>query len=90
MLTSSRCFPVFYDEVLETIRHGVADKVSPDNMVLEINASKYVIQSLLFERIVSLTSLIVRGGLRRVKGQRTPICSISKYSKGEYPQTPLV
>ncbi|KAK3711933.1 hypothetical protein QZH41_009445 [Actinostola sp. cb2023] len=32
---------LFYDEVLETIRHGVADKVSPDNMVLEINASKF-------------------------------------------------
>ncbi|XP_031572968.1 translation initiation factor eIF-2B subunit epsilon-like [Actinia tenebrosa] len=32
---------LFYNEVLETIRHGVADKVSPDNMVLEINASKF-------------------------------------------------
>ncbi|XP_048578776.1 translation initiation factor eIF-2B subunit epsilon isoform X2 [Nematostella vectensis] len=32
---------LFYNEVLETIRLGVVDGVSGDNMILEINASKY-------------------------------------------------
>ena len=31
---------VFYTEVLESIRHGVADCVDPENIILEINASK--------------------------------------------------
>lgn len=33
-------FEVFYTEVLESIRHGVADHVDPENIILEINASK--------------------------------------------------
>lgn len=33
-------FEVFYSEVLESIRHGVADHVDPENIILEINASK--------------------------------------------------
>lgn len=33
-------FAVFYTEVLESIRHGVADLVDPENIILEINASK--------------------------------------------------
>jgi len=33
-------FEVFYTEVLESIRHGVADHVDPENIILEINGSK--------------------------------------------------
>ena len=33
-------FEVFYTEVLESIRHGAADHVDPENIILEINASK--------------------------------------------------
>lgn len=34
-------FPqVFYTEVLESIRNGVANNVVPENIILEINASK--------------------------------------------------
>ncbi|CAB3992205.1 translation initiation factor eIF-2B subunit epsilon-like [Paramuricea clavata] len=32
---------LFYNEVLDTVRNGIANKVNPDNLVLEINASKY-------------------------------------------------
>lgn len=32
---------LFYTEVLESIRHGVADHVDPENIILEINASKF-------------------------------------------------
>ncbi|KAL9984735.1 hypothetical protein ACROYT_G007068 [Oculina patagonica] len=32
---------LFYTEVLESIRHGVADLVDPENIILEINASKF-------------------------------------------------
>ena len=32
--------PVFYTEVLESIRHGVANHVDPENIILEVNASK--------------------------------------------------
>lgn len=32
---------LFYTEVLESIRHGVADCVDPENIILEINASKF-------------------------------------------------
>ena len=35
-------FSVFYCEVLESIRHGVTNRVAPENIILEINASKYV------------------------------------------------
>ena len=33
-------FSVFYNEVLDTIRNGISSKVNPENLVLEINASK--------------------------------------------------
>ena len=33
---------MFYNEVLDTVRNGIVNKVNPDNLVLEINASKYV------------------------------------------------
>ena len=33
-------FLVFYTEVLENIRHGIAENVSSDNIILEVNASK--------------------------------------------------
>lgn len=32
---------LFYNEVLDTIRNGISSKVNPENLVLEINASKY-------------------------------------------------
>ncbi|CAH3018109.1 unnamed protein product [Porites evermanni] len=32
---------LFYTEVLESIRHGVADHVDPENIILEVNASKF-------------------------------------------------
>ncbi|KAJ7337955.1 Translation initiation factor eIF-2B subunit epsilon [Desmophyllum pertusum] len=32
---------LFYNEVLESIRLGVADHVDPENIILEINASKF-------------------------------------------------
>lgn len=32
---------LFYNEVLESIRHGVEDQVDPENLILEINASKF-------------------------------------------------
>eukprot|EP00795_Rhopilema_esculentum_P005217 gene5217-355_t len=32
---------LFYHEVLENIRHGIAHNVSSDNIILEVNASKY-------------------------------------------------
>jgi len=31
----------FYDEVVENLAHGIAEKVAADNIALEINASKY-------------------------------------------------
>ena len=38
--TSTFYVLVFYNEVLESIRHGVEDQVDPENLILEINASK--------------------------------------------------
>lgn len=32
---------LFYSEILESIRHGVEDQVDPENLILEINASKF-------------------------------------------------
>ncbi|XP_046843954.1 translation initiation factor eIF-2B subunit epsilon-like isoform X2 [Xenia sp. Carnegie-2017] len=32
---------LFYSEVFDTMRNGIVNQVSPDNLILEINASKY-------------------------------------------------
>ena len=47
---------VFYTEVLENIRHGIANNVSSDNIILEINASKYVCNYCFYSNINILIS----------------------------------
>ncbi|XP_020606642.1 translation initiation factor eIF-2B subunit epsilon-like [Orbicella faveolata] len=84
---------LFYTEVLESIRHGVADHVDPENIILEINASKFaynvtfhelnqaVVKSLLESSLhdVSLSKQDLSKNLKKAVDYLLPI--ISNYIK---------
>ena len=49
-------FPVFYSEVLDSLVRGYHEKISPENLILEVNSSKFAYNVTVQE----LNSLVVK------------------------------
>ena len=49
---------VFYDEVYDSLQRGIDEKVKCENLILEINSSKYSLNSLLL-RIILIVYLVL-------------------------------
>ena len=68
-------FPVFYNEVLDSLVRGFHEKISPENLILEVNSSKFAYNVTVQE----LNSLVVKVGPWRPSGmadRRSRRCGI--------------
>lgn len=65
-------FTAFYNEVLESLQRGYEEKIKGDNLVLEINSSKYAynvtmkeVNMLVIKAMLSLPSVMTKVNMSR-------------------------
>ncbi|XP_062518450.1 translation initiation factor eIF-2B subunit epsilon-like [Corticium candelabrum] len=63
---------VFYLEVVESIRNGIAERVSVDNMILEVNSSKHAYNIAISDVPASILRAILSGPQQAKHNHQTP------------------
>lgn len=77
---------LFYNEIIDLVRSGMAEKVTADNTILMINASKHAYNIPMQEVPLAIVKAILEGPRRTTTGTSTP--AVTPSSAGPTSSTP--